>query len=86
MSDLHKLQQQIKHLVELIQKLTMEFGAVKAELEESRVDVDSIWETLKELLLVNIHTSNLIITVFELEWSRTYNRVFLFSTLMLFCL
>ena len=86
MSDLHELQQQIKHLVELIQKLTMEFGAVKAELEESRVDVDSIWETLKELLVVNIHTSNLIITVFELEWSHTYNRVFLFSTLMLFCL
>ena len=53
MSDLHELQQQIKHLVELIQKLTMEFGAVKAELEESRVDVDSIRETLKELLGVN---------------------------------
>lgn len=52
-SDLHELQQQIKHLVELIQKLTMEFGAVKAELEESRVDVDSIRETLNGLLGVN---------------------------------
>ena len=52
-SDLHKLQQQIKHLVELIQKLTMEFGAVKAELEDSRVDVDSIRETLNGLLGVN---------------------------------
>ena len=51
-SDLHELQQ-IKHLVELIQKLTMEFGAVKAELEESRVDVDSIRETLNGLLGVN---------------------------------
>ena len=52
-SDLHELQQQIKHLVELIQKLTMEFGVVKAELEESRVDVDSIRETLNGLLGVN---------------------------------
>ena len=52
-SDLHELQQQIKHLVELIQKLTMEFGAVKAELEESRVDVDSIRKTLNGLLGVN---------------------------------
>ena len=52
-SDLHELQQQITHLVELIQKLTMEFGAVKAELEESRIDVESIRETLKELLGVN---------------------------------
>ena len=54
MSDVHELQQQIKHLVELIEKLTVEFGAVKSELEESRVDVDSIRETLKELLGVNI--------------------------------
>lgn len=53
MSDIHELQQQIKHLVELIQKLTTEFGAVKAELEESRVDVDSIRETLKDILGVN---------------------------------
>ena len=53
MSDLHELQQQIKRLVELIQKLSMEFGAVKAELEESRVDVDSIRETLNGLLGVN---------------------------------
>jgi hypothetical protein len=45
--------QQIKRLVELIQKLSMEFGAVKAELEESRVDVDSIRETLNGLLGVN---------------------------------
>lgn len=52
-SDIHELQQQIKHLVELIQKLTMEFGAVKAELEESRVDVDSIREILNDVLGVN---------------------------------
>ena len=52
-SDLHQLEQQVKHLVELIQKLTVEFGAVKAELEASRIDVDSIRETLKELLEVN---------------------------------
>ena len=53
MSDIHELQQQIKQLVELIQKLTMEFRAVKAELEESRVDVDSIHETLKDVLGMN---------------------------------
>ena len=71
-SDLHELQQQIKHLVELIQKLTMEFGAVKAELEESRVDVDSIHKTNG---LLGVNTSNiyyctyipLTITIFELE-------------------
>ena len=53
-SDIHELQQQIIYLVELIQKLTMEFGAVKAELEESRVDIDSIRETLNDVLGVNI--------------------------------
>ena len=52
-SDLHKLEQQIEHLVELIQKLSAEFGAVKAELEESRIDVDSIRETLKGLFEVD---------------------------------
>ena len=52
-SDLHKLEQQIEHLVELIQKLTAEFGAVKAELEESRIDVDSIREMLKGLFEVD---------------------------------
>ena len=51
--DLRELQQQIKHLVELIQKLTMEFQVVKAELEESRIDVEIIHKTLKELLGVN---------------------------------
>ena len=52
-SDLHELQQQIKYLVELIQKLTMELRVVKAELEESRIDVEIIHEILKELLGVN---------------------------------
>ena len=52
-SDIHELQQQIKQLMELIQKLATEFRAVKAELEESRVDVDSIHETLKDVLGVN---------------------------------
>ena len=52
-SDIHELQQQIKQLMELIQKLATEFRAVKAELEESRVDVDSIHETLKDVLGAN---------------------------------
>lgn len=54
MSDIRELQQQIKHLMELIQKLATEFRAVKAELEESRVDVDSIHKTLKDVLQLNI--------------------------------
>ena len=40
-------------LVELIKKLASDFRAVKAELEESRVDVDSIHKTLKDVLGVN---------------------------------
>ena len=52
-SDIHELQQQIKQLVELIQKLTTEFIAVKAQLEQSRADVDNIHETLKDVLGVN---------------------------------
>ena len=50
MSDIHELQQQIKQLVELIQKLASDFRAVKAELEESRVDVDSIHKTFKGII------------------------------------
>lgn len=53
MSDIHELQQQIKHLTELVQKLTTEFGAVKAKLEESRIDFDSICEILKDAIGVN---------------------------------
>lgn len=53
LSDIHELQQQIKHLVELIQKLATEFRAVRTELEESRIDVDSIRETLEDILRVN---------------------------------
>ena len=45
-ADIEELQQQIKHLMELIEKLTREFRAVKAQLEESRVDFHSIRETL----------------------------------------
>ena len=53
LSDIHELQQQIKHLVALVQKLATEFRAVKTELEESRIDVDSIRETVKDILGAN---------------------------------
>ena len=53
MSDIDKLQQQIQHLMEVIQKLMMEFRAVKTELEESRVDVNNICEILNDVLGVN---------------------------------
>jgi archaellum component FlaC len=49
-SDVDKLQQQIEHLMELIQQLTMEFRAVKTEMEESRVNVNSICEVLNDVL------------------------------------
>ena len=51
LSNIHELQQQIKHLVELVQKLTTEFRAVKTEVEGSQIDIDSIRETLKDILL-----------------------------------
>lgn len=50
MSDINELQKQIKHLMDLVEILTTEFRAVKVELEESRVDVDSICEILKNAI------------------------------------
>ena len=47
-SDLRELQQEVKHLADLVQKLASEFRAVKTELEESRLDVDSIRKLLTE--------------------------------------
>ena len=41
-ADIEDLQLQIKHLMGLIEKLTRVFRAIKAELEESRVEFDSI--------------------------------------------
>ena len=49
-ADINKLQQQIQHLMDLIQKLTVEFRAVKTEVEESRVDVNNICEILNDIL------------------------------------
>ena len=49
-SDIDELQQQIKHLMNLLHKLTMEFREVKKELELSRMDVDSIQKSLGVLL------------------------------------
>ena len=49
-SDIDELQQQIKHLMNLLHKLTMEFREVKRELELSRMDVDSIQKSLGVLL------------------------------------
>ena len=63
MSDLQELQQQNKHLVELIQKLTMEFGAVKAELEESRLDVDSIHSRNIERIIRSEHITRRVNTI-----------------------
>lgn len=48
-SDIHDLEQQIKHLTKLVQNLTTEFRAVKTELEESRTDFDSICEILRDV-------------------------------------
>ena len=49
-SDIDELQQQIKHLMNLLHKLTMEFREVKRELELSRMDVNSIQKSLGVLL------------------------------------
>ena len=50
----NKLQQQIQHLMDLIQKLTVEFRAVKTEVEESRVDVNNICEILNDIIIKHI--------------------------------
>ena len=49
-SDIDELQQQIKHLMNLLHKLTMEFREVKRELELLRMDVNSIQKSLGVLL------------------------------------
>lgn len=49
-ADINKLQDQVQHLVELIQTLTLEFRAVKTEVEESRIDVNNICEILNDAL------------------------------------
>ena len=49
-SDIDELQQQIKHLMNLLHKLTMEFREVKIELELSIMDVNSIQKSLGVLL------------------------------------
>ena len=46
--DIIALRQEIKELMELVQKLVTEFQAVKLELEASRLDVDSIRVALCE--------------------------------------
>ncbi len=50
---LYELQQQVKNLVELVQKLRTEFREVKTQLEESQVDVDGICDILKDITGVN---------------------------------
>ena len=45
--------QQVKNLVELVQKLRTEFREVKTQLEESQVDVDGICDILKDITGVN---------------------------------
>lgn len=48
--DVTALRQDVKELVELVQKLVTEFRAVKLELEASRLDVDSIRAALCEVV------------------------------------
>ncbi len=55
-SDIDELQQQVKHLMNLVRKLTMEFREVKRELELSRIDVDSIQKSLG-VLLTTVHVT-----------------------------
>ena len=55
MGDVRDLQEQIQHLTELIEKLTTEFGAVKAKLEESRHEYDGICEILKEAITIGVN-------------------------------
>ena len=55
-SDIDELQQQIKHLMNLVHKLTMEFREVKRELELSRIHVDSIQKSLG-VLLTTVHVT-----------------------------
>ena len=49
-ADINKLQDQIQHLVELIQNLTIEFRAVKTEVQESRIDVSNICKILNDVM------------------------------------
>ena len=51
--DVIALRQEIKELMELVQKLVTEFQAVKLELEASRIDVDSVQAALCELVASN---------------------------------
>uniref|UniRef100_A0A1X7V7F9 Uncharacterized protein n=1 Tax=Amphimedon queenslandica TaxID=400682 RepID=A0A1X7V7F9_AMPQE len=43
-------QDQVQHLMELIETLTLEFQAVKTEAEESRIDVNNICEILHDAI------------------------------------
>ena len=47
------LRQEVKELMELVQKLVTEFRAVKVELEASRLDVDSIHAALCDSLYIS---------------------------------
>ena len=51
--DVIALRQEIKELMELVQKLVTKFQAVKLELEASRIDVDSVQAALCELVASN---------------------------------
>ena len=61
LAEIQELQQQIKQLVELVQKLASEFGAVKSQLEESRIDVDGIREMLNDVIRVNSNFIELVL-------------------------
>ena len=58
MADIKELQEQIKHLMKLIQKLTTEFRAVRAELEALRVDWQYLWNFKQHFRSehINLHT------------------------------
>ena len=46
-----ELQNEVKHLVALVEKLTFEFAEIKEELEASRVDIDSMRSAIGEVLV-----------------------------------
>ena len=58
MQDVIALRQEIKELMELVQKLVTEFRAVKVELEASCIDVDSVQAALCELVASNYKQSS----------------------------